>query len=79
MLLRAAAICGLLAPVTVSLGRIGGALAQPTLTALADDFRLSDSGRKTANKDGSTTRLGTTPTGILIILFGPALGVRLVR
>ena len=48
MPLRAAAICGLLAPVTVSIGWIGGALAQPDAYRSADDD-LSDLGAQTAN------------------------------
>src|SRR5918994_6562780 len=72
MPLRAAAICGLLAPVTVSIGWIGGALAQPDAYSSADDD-LSDLGAQTANMAWIHNQIGENLTGILIILFGLGL------
>src|ERR671910_1799183 len=72
MPLRAAAICGLLAPVTVSIGWIGGALAQPDAYSSADDD-LSDLGAQTANMAWIYNQIGDNLTGILIILFGLGL------
>src|SRR5215216_315194 len=70
--LRAAGICGLLALVTVSVGWIGGALAQPDAYSSADDD-LSDLGALTANMAWIYNQIGDNLTGILIILF--ALGL----
>jgi Protein of unknown function (DUF998) len=70
--LRAAGVCGLLVPVTVSIGWIGGALAQPCAYSSADDD-LSDLGALTANKAWLYNQIGDNLTGILIILLG--LGV----
>src|SRR6266542_938550 len=72
MPLRAAAICGLLAPVTVSIGWIGGALAQPDAYRSADDD-LSDLGAQTANMAWIYNQIGDNLTGILIILLGLGL------
>jgi hypothetical protein len=72
MPLRAAAICGLLAPFTVSIGWIGGALAQPDAYSSADDD-LSDLGAQTANMAWIYNQIGDNLTGILIILFGLGL------
>src|ERR671910_3890745 len=72
MPLRAAAICGLLAPVTVSIGWIGGAVAQPDAYSSADDD-LSDLGAQTANMAWIYNQIGDNLTGILIILFGLGL------
>src|SRR6266511_175972 len=58
MPLRAAAICELLAPVTVSIGWIGARLRSQTLTAPQTTiYRIS--GRRPRTWLGSTTRLGT--------------------
>src|ERR671910_1646602 len=72
MPLRAASICGLLAPVTVSIGWIGGALAQPDAYRSADDD-LSDLGAQTANMAWIYNQIGDNLTGILIILLGLGL------
>jgi hypothetical membrane protein len=72
MPLRAAAVCGLLVPVTVSIGAIGGALAQPDAYSSADDT-LSDLGAQTANMAWIHNQIGSNLTGILIILFGIGL------
>jgi hypothetical membrane protein len=72
MPLRAAAVCGLLVPVTVSIGAIGGALAQPDAYSSADDA-LSDLGAQTANMAWIHNQIGSNLTGILIILFGIGL------
>jgi hypothetical protein len=70
--LRAAGVCGLLALVTISVGWIGGALAQPDAYNSADDD-LSDLGALTANKAWIYNQIGDNLTGILIILFGLGL------
>jgi Protein of unknown function (DUF998) len=72
MPLRAAAICGLLVPVTVSIAYIGGALAQPDAYNSADDA-TSDLGAQTANMAWIYNQIGDNLTGILIILFGLGL------
>jgi hypothetical protein len=72
MPLRAAAICGLLVPVTVSIAYIGGALAQPDAYSSADDA-TSDLGAQTANMAWIKNQIGDNLTGILIILFGLGL------
>jgi hypothetical protein len=72
MPLRAAAICGLLVPVTVSIAYIGGALAQPDAYSSADDA-TSDLGAQTANMAWIYNQIGDNLTGILIILFGLGL------
>jgi hypothetical protein len=70
--LRAAGICGLLALVTVSVGYIGGALAQPDAYSSADDA-TSDLGALTANQAWISNQIGSNLTGILIILLGLGL------
>jgi Protein of unknown function (DUF998) len=72
MPLRAAAICGLLVPVTVSIAYIGGALAQPDAYSSADDA-TSDLGAQTANMAWIYNQIGDNLTGILILLFGLGL------
>jgi hypothetical protein len=70
--LRAAGICGLLVLVTVSVGYIGGALAQPDDYRSADDA-TSDLWAMTANMAWIKNQIGSNLTGILIILFGLGL------
>jgi hypothetical protein len=70
--LRAAGVCGLLALVTVSVGWIGGALAQPDAYSSADDD-LSDLGAMTANMAWIYNQIGDNLGGILVILFGLGL------
>ena len=72
MPLRAAAVCGLLALVTVTVAYIGGALAQPDAYSSADDA-TSDLGALTANKAWIFNQIGSNLTGILIILLGLGL------
>jgi Protein of unknown function (DUF998) len=72
MPLRAAGICGLLALVTVSIGYIGGTLAQPEAYSSAGDA-TSDLGAQTANMAWIHNQIGSNLTGILIILFGLGL------
>ncbi len=69
MPLRAAGVCGLLVLVTLSVGWIGGALAQPDAYSSADDA-LSDLGALTANKAWIYNQIGDNLSGILIILLG---------
>jgi hypothetical membrane protein len=70
--LRAAGVCGLLAPITVSVGWAGGALAQPDAYSSADDD-LSDLGATTANEAWIYNQVADNLTGILVILFGLGL------
>jgi hypothetical membrane protein len=70
--LRAAGVCGLLVLVTVSVGLIGGALAQPDAYSSADDA-TSDLGALTANKAWIFNQIGSNLSGILIILLGLGL------
>jgi hypothetical membrane protein len=72
VLLRAAGVCGLLVLVTVSVGWIGGALAQPDAYSSADDD-LSDLGALTANKAWIYNQIGDNLAGILIVLLGLGL------
>jgi hypothetical protein len=72
MPLRAAAVCGLLTLVTVTVAYIWGALAQPDAYSSADDAS-SDLGALTANKAWIFNQIGANLTGILIILFGLGL------
>jgi Protein of unknown function (DUF998) len=69
---RAAAICGLLALVTVSVGWFAGALAQPDAYSSAHDD-LSDLGAVTANMAWIYNQVGDNLGGILVILFGLGL------
>jgi hypothetical protein len=70
--LRAAGVCGLLVPVTVGVGWIGGALAQPDAYSSARDD-LSDLGAMTANMAWIYNQIGDNLGGILVILFGLGL------
>jgi hypothetical protein len=70
--LRAAGVCGLLALVTVSVGWIGGALAQPDAYNSAEDD-LSDLGAMTGNMAWIYNQIGDNLGGILVILFGLGL------
>jgi hypothetical protein len=72
LFLRAAGVCGLLVLVTVSIGWIGGALAQPAAYSSAHDD-LSDLGALTANKAWIYNQIGDNLSGILIILLGLGL------
>ncbi len=72
MPLRAAAICGLLTLVTVSVAYIWGTLAQPDAYSSADDA-TSDLGAQTANMAWIFNQIGANLTGILMILFGLGL------
>src|SRR6266508_2666401 len=72
MPLRAAAICGLLTLVTVSVAYISGTLAQPDAYSSADDA-TSDLGAQTANMAWIFNQIGANLTGILMILFGLGL------
>jgi hypothetical membrane protein len=72
LFLRAAGLCGLLVLVTVSVGWIAGALAQPDAYSSADDD-LSDLGAMTANMAWIYNQIGDNLGGILVILFGLGL------
>jgi hypothetical protein len=70
--LRAAGVCGLLAFVTLSVGWVAGALAQPDAYSSADDD-TSDLGAMTANAAWVYNQIGDNLTGILLVLFGLGL------
>src|SRR5207247_5608471 len=70
--LRAAAICGLLAPITFIVGWLIGGLAQPAEYSVVD-HDVSDLGALTAGKPWLYNQLGSNLTGLL--LFVLALGL----
>jgi hypothetical protein len=70
--LRAAAICGLLAPVTFVVGLLLGDLAQPDAFSPADDD-ISDIGALTASSPWLYNQVASNLTGLLIL--GLALGL----
>jgi Protein of unknown function (DUF998) len=70
--LRAAAICGLLAPVTFVVGLVLGDLAQPDAFSPADD-NISDIGAQTADQAWLYNQLAANLNGLLIVAF--ALGL----
>ena len=72
MPLRAAAICGLLAPITFIAGWLIGGLAQPAEYSVVD-HDVSDLGALTAGKPWLYNQLGSNLTGLL--LFVLALGL----
>lgn len=69
---RLAAACGLLAPLTSSIGWAAGGLAQPDAYSSADDD-ISDLGALTASSAWIYNQIGANVTGLLIIAF--ALGL----
>ena len=72
MPLRAAAICGLLAPLTFVLGLLLGDLAQPEKFSPADDD-ISDLGAQTADQAWIYNQVAANLNGLLILVF--ALGL----
>jgi hypothetical protein len=72
MPLRAAAICGLLAPVTFFAGLLLGDLAQPAAFSPADD-NISDIGAQTADQAWLYNQIAANLNGLLIVAF--ALGL----
>ncbi|HWB55504.1 MAG TPA: DUF998 domain-containing protein [Gaiellaceae bacterium] len=72
MPLRAAAICGLLAPVTFVCGFVLGGLAQPEAYSSVDDD-LSDLGALTASSPWLYNQVGANLTGLLLVVL--ALGL----
>ncbi len=72
MPLRAAAICGLLAPVTFVVGLLFGDLAQPGAFSPADD-NISDIGAQTADRAWFYNQIAANLNGLLIVAF--ALGL----
>jgi hypothetical protein len=71
--LRAAAICGLLAPVTFVVGLVLGDLAQPDAFSPAND-NISDLGAQTADQAWIYNQIAANLNGLLIVGF--ALGLR---
>jgi hypothetical protein len=69
---RAAAICGLLAPVTFVVGLLLGDLAQPEAFSSADDD-ISDLGAQTADQAWLYNQIAANLNGLLIVAF--ALGL----
>jgi hypothetical protein len=72
MPLRAAAICGLLAPVTFVVGLVLGDLAQPEAFSPVDDD-ISDIGAQTADQAWLYNQIAANLSGLLIVAF--ALGL----
>ena len=72
MPLRAAAICGLLAPVTFVVGLLLGDLAQPGAFSPADN-NISDIGAQTADQAWLYNQIAANLNGLLIVAF--ALGL----
>jgi hypothetical protein len=68
MPLRAAAICGLLAPVTFVAGLLFGDHAQPDAFSPADD-NISDVGAQTADQAWIYNQIAANLNGLLIIAF----------
>ena len=66
MPLRAAAICGLLAPVTFVVGLLLGDLAQPDEFSPADD-NISDVGAQTADHAWLYNHIAANLNGLLIV------------
>jgi hypothetical membrane protein len=72
MPLRAAAMCGLLAPVTFVAGLLFGDLAQPDAFSPAKD-NISDIGAQTADQAWIYNQIAANLNGLLILAF--ALGL----
>jgi len=72
MALRAAAICGLLAPVTAVAGLLFGDLAQPDAFSPANDD-ISDLGAQTADQAWIYNQIAANLSGLLLLAF--ALGL----
>jgi hypothetical membrane protein len=72
MPLRAAAICGLLAPLTFVAGLLFGDLAQPDAFSPAKD-NISDIGAQTADQAWIYNQIAANLNGLLILAF--ALGL----
>jgi hypothetical protein len=70
--LRVAAICGLIVPLTNTIGWAVGGLAQPDAYSSADDD-ISDLGAVTASSPWLYNQIGTNLTGLLIVVL--ALGL----
>jgi hypothetical protein len=69
---RLAAICGLLASLTYTIGWLVADLVQPARFSSADDD-ISDLGAKTATSPWIHNQIGANLTGILVVVF--ALGL----
>ncbi len=72
MATRAAGVCALFALLTINVGWIAGALAQPDAYSSADDD-TSDLGALTASRAWIYNEIGDNLTGILVLLFGAGL------
>ena len=72
MPLRAAAICGLLAPVSFVAGLVLGDVAQPDRFSPAND-NISDIGAQTADRAWLYNQIAANLNGLLIVVF--ALGL----
>lgn len=72
MPLRAAAVCGLLAPVTFVVGLVAGDLSQPDAFSPVDD-NISDLGALTAESPWLYNQVAANLTGLLVLVF--ALGL----
>ena len=72
VLRRAAAYAGVLALITVTVGWVAGAAAQPSGYSSADDD-TSDLGAMTAHSAWIFNQIGDNLTGILVVIVGVAL------
>jgi hypothetical protein len=72
VLRRVAAFCGVLALITVTVGWVAGALAQPNAYSSTDDD-TSDLGALTAHNGWIFNQIGDNLTGILVVLVGVGL------
>jgi hypothetical protein len=72
VLRRAAPFAGVLALITVTVGWVAGALAQPNAYSSADDD-TSDLGAVTAHSAWIFNQIGDNLTGILVVVVGVAL------
>ena len=69
---RVAGVCGVLALVTVTVGWVAGALAQPNAYSSADDD-TSDLGAMTAHSAWIFNQIGDNLTGFLVVVVGVGL------
>lgn len=74
--LRAAAVCGLVAPLTYIASLVFGGLAQPDEFSSANDD-ISDLGAETASNAWIYNQVGMNLTGILLVLFAVGLWLAL--
>src|SRR5687767_8560295 len=72
MLLRLSALCGLLAPITFTVGWVAGVVAQPDNYNIVSDA-VSDLGALTADQAWIYNRIGANLTGLLVVALAYGL------